>query len=54
VIEELRRVLPDVPTVTLPNDPKLEQAAWDGSVNSKSPFSKAVGEMSAVVVRSLA
>jgi MinD-like ATPase involved in chromosome partitioning or flagellar assembly len=54
VVEELRRVLPDVPTVTLPNDPKVEQAAWDGSVISKSPFSKAVGEMSAVVVRSLA
>jgi MinD-like ATPase involved in chromosome partitioning or flagellar assembly len=53
VVEELQRLLPDVPSVTLPNDPKLEQAAWDGSVISKSPFSRAVGEMSAVVVRSL-
>ncbi|HJS72427.1 MAG TPA: hypothetical protein VJ858_06840 [Acidimicrobiia bacterium] len=53
VVDELRRALPDVPTVTLPNDPKLELAAWDGSVTSKSPFSKALGEMSAVVVRSL-
>ena len=54
VVEELRRVLRDVPIVTLPNDAKLEQAAWDGSLMSKGVFSKAVGEMSAVVVRSLA
>jgi Flp pilus assembly CpaE family ATPase len=53
IVSELDRVLTGLPVVTLPYEPRLEQAAWDGSLVAKGRYEKAVAEVANVVVRSL-
>ena len=53
IVNEVGRVVPDLPTVTLPYETRLEQAAWDGTLLAKGRYGRAVGEVADVVVRSL-
>lgn len=51
---EIQRSFPDLPFVTLPYDPKVAEAAWDGRVATGRFYSKAVTAMADVIVGSLA
>lgn len=53
LVGEIGRALPDVPVMTLPFDPSLQDAAWNGTPAGKGRFSKSVQEISSLVVRSL-
>jgi MinD superfamily P-loop ATPase len=53
ILNEIGRMLPDVPAVVLPYDKRLESAAWDGTLMAEGRYRKAVGEVARVVVRSL-
>ncbi|HEX6299839.1 MAG TPA: hypothetical protein VF148_05210 [Acidimicrobiia bacterium] len=53
ILDEVGRMLPDIPAVTLPYDNRLGPAAWDGTLVGKSRYGRDVGEVSKVVVRSL-
>jgi len=53
VAGEIGRALPDVPVMTLPFDPSLEDAAWNGTLAGKGRFARSVQEMSSLVARSL-
>ena len=46
-------VVPDAAVASLPQEPRLEEAAWNGSLLSRGRFNKAVEDMAGVVVRSL-
>lgn len=50
---EIHRSLPDLTMVTLPYDPKVAEAAWDGRVAAGRSYSRAVAAMADVIVRSL-
>lgn len=39
---ELARAIPDVPTILLPEDRRIELAAWNGELTHKGPFAGAV------------
>lgn len=52
-ISELNRAFPDVPVVALPFDPRLAEAAWDGTLAAGRSYRKAVRWVSDVVVGSL-
>lgn len=54
VVGEIARALPDVPTITLPYEPGIGEAAWNGTLFDKGRYVRAVERMSEVVVRSLA
>jgi hypothetical protein len=53
IISEVDRVLTGLPVVTLPYEPRLEQAAWDGTLVAKGRYERAVAEVAKVIVRSL-
>lgn len=53
IVNEVGRVLTDLPIVTLPYETRLEQATWDGTLLTKGRYGRAVGEVADVVVRSL-
>lgn len=53
IIAEVDRVLTSLPIVILPHEPRLEQAAWNGSLLAKGRFGRAVADVAKVVVRSL-
>lgn len=53
VVAEIGRALPDVPVVTLPVDPGIEEAAWNGTVTGKGRFSRAVDDVARLLIRSL-
>jgi MinD-like ATPase involved in chromosome partitioning or flagellar assembly len=53
LVDEVRRVVPDAAVASLPQEPRLEEAAWNGSLVSRGRFNKAVEDMAGVVVRSL-
>lgn len=50
---EIKRSFPDLPLVTLPFDPRVTAAAWDGRVNAGRSFSRSMADIADVVVRSL-
>ena len=54
VINEIGRVLSGLPVVTLPYEPRLEQASWDGALVVRGRYGRAVSDVTNVVVRSLA
>ena len=54
VINEIGRVLSGLPVVTLPYEPRLEQASWDGALVVRGRYGRAVSDVANVVVRSLA
>lgn len=53
ILGEIGRTFPDLPVVTVPFEPRIEQAAWDGSIFTKGRYGRAVRSMSEVVIRSL-
>ncbi len=53
LVGEINRALPDIPVMTLPFDPSLQDAAWNGTPAGKGRFTRSVQEMSSLVVRSL-
>ena len=53
IVAEIERSVPGMPTVTLPFEPGLEQAAWDGTMVSRGRYWRAVSSMAGVVVGSL-
>ncbi|HEY6635155.1 MAG TPA: hypothetical protein VI141_06020, partial [Acidimicrobiia bacterium] len=53
-IDELHRIYPDLPVLSLPTDRSLAVASWDGTVKSGRSYRKAVDAMSDVVARTLA
>lgn len=53
IIGEIARTLPDVPVVTVPFDHRLELAVWDGTVELRGRYGKALQSMAGVVVGSL-
>jgi len=53
LVAEIERALPDVPVVTLPVDPGLEEAAWNGTLMGKGRFNRAVEDVSRLLTRSL-
>jgi len=46
---ELERLLPDVPIVLLPEDRRLERAAWDGLRLTRGPFARSVGRIAGLI-----
>ena len=52
-IDEIHRIYPDLPVLTLPTDRGLAVAAWDGTVESGRAYRKAVEAMADVVARTL-
>lgn len=53
VTAELARSIPDVPVMTLPFDPGLEDAAWNGTPAVKGRFTRSVEEVASLLVRSI-
>lgn len=53
IISEIDRSVPGLPVVTLPYEPGLQEAAWDGTMVSRGRYWRAVSSMSELVVRSL-
>lgn len=53
VTVEVQRSFPDLPLVTLPFDPRVSEAAWDGRVDSGRSFSRSISGIADVVVRSI-
>lgn len=53
VVGEIGRALPDIPVMTLPFDPSLEDAAWNGTLVGKGRFTRSVHDVSSLVARSL-
>ncbi len=53
LVAEIERALPDVPVVTLPVDPGLDEAAWNGTLVGKGRFNRAVEDISRLLTRSL-
>lgn len=53
VAREIQRSFSDLPLITLPFDPRVSSAAWDGRVDASRSFSKAMADIADVVVRSL-
>jgi Flp pilus assembly CpaE family ATPase len=54
IINEIGRVLSGLPVVTLPFEPRLEEASWDGTLVVKGRYGRAISDVAKVVVRSLA
>lgn len=46
---ELTRLMPDVPVLLLPEDRRLERAAWDGSHVGRGPFLKAIERLAVLL-----
>jgi hypothetical protein len=53
VTREIQRSFPDLTLVTLPFDPRVSAAAWDGRVDAGRSYSKSMAAVADVVVRSL-
>ena len=53
VVAEIGRALPDVPIVTLPVDPGLDEATWNGTLTGRGRFNRSVEEVSRLLIRSL-
>ncbi len=47
--DELARAIPGVPTILLPEDRRIERAAWNGEFSRTGPFAKAVGRIAALI-----
>jgi hypothetical protein len=52
-VTEFGRVLPEVPLVTLPYDPRLGDAAWNGTIRSGNRYRKAIDSIADLVAESL-
>ncbi|MGC2239900.1 MAG: hypothetical protein WA726_03615 [Acidimicrobiia bacterium] len=50
---EWTTALPGIPMVLVPNDPRVERAAWDGTVASRGGFAKAVRSIAELVMEAL-
>lgn len=46
---ELARAMPGVPTILLPEDRRIERAAWNGEFSRTGPFAKAVKRIAALI-----
>ncbi|HEY7469718.1 MAG TPA: hypothetical protein VIC07_09375 [Acidimicrobiia bacterium] len=46
---ELARLIPDVPVVMLPDDRRLERAAWDGVRPERGPFARSVERIASLI-----
>jgi MinD-like ATPase involved in chromosome partitioning or flagellar assembly len=46
---ELARLVPAVPVVLLPEDRRLERAAWDGTRMRRGPFDRSVGRIATLI-----
>lgn len=53
IIDEIARTIPDLPVHTLPYEPGVERAAWDGTIHAGGRYAKAVDAMSSLVVKAL-
>lgn len=53
IVAEIDRSLPGLPVITVPFEPALEQAAWDGTLVVKGRHRRAMKSISEVVIRSL-
>lgn len=45
--------LPDIPLLLIPQDGRVDRAAWDGDVPTRGPFSKSVGSIARLVSEAL-
>lgn len=52
-LAELDRSLPDIPRISLPHDPRLGDAAWNGTLGFGKRYTKAVDSMADAVVGAL-
>jgi MinD-like ATPase involved in chromosome partitioning or flagellar assembly len=46
---EMARLLPAIPLILLPEDRRLELAAWDGVTPDRGPFAKALGSVASLI-----
>jgi hypothetical protein len=46
---EIARLLPVFPLILLPEDRRLERAAWDGVTPDRGPFAKALGSVASLI-----
>lgn len=53
ILGEIDKTFSDLPVVTVPFEPRLEQAVWDGLSYTKGRYGRAIRSMSEVIIRSL-
>lgn len=45
----MARLLHAIPLILLPEDRRLERAAWDGVTPDRGPFAKALGSVASLI-----
>jgi hypothetical protein len=50
---ETARLLPKIPVILLPEDSRMERAAWDGVTPNRGPFAKALRSVASLIDESI-
>lgn len=53
ILDEIGRTFPEMPVAMVPFDARVVQAAWDGSLQRRGRYERAVGSLAEVIVRSV-